>query len=157
MGENLRASLEQLPLSRELTTIKLDVPLDAASRDLTPSAPDLETLRGWYERFESKRLLATLGRRRRLAESRIRVLRTAAGLDYETVLDAEAFEAWLERLEAAELFAFDTETTSLDYMQARDRGRVLRRRARTRRPMCRWPTTIRAHRISSTGTGCCDA
>ena len=37
----------------------------------------------------------------------------------------------MERLEAAELFAFDTETTSLDYMQARARGPVLRRRAGT--------------------------
>jgi DNA polymerase-1 len=61
VGENLRASIDQLPLSRELATIKLDVPLDLGPTDLAPGEPDLNRLRGWYERFESRRLLATLG------------------------------------------------------------------------------------------------
>jgi DNA polymerase-1 len=64
IGENLRASLEQLPLSRELTTIKTDVELDFGPKDLTPAEPDVETLRDWYERIESKRLLATVRQRR---------------------------------------------------------------------------------------------
>ncbi len=117
VGENLRASLDQLPLSRKLTTIKLDVPLDAAPRELTPSAPDLEALRGWYERFESRRLLATLDGDGGSREPDS-VTADTAGMDYETVLNEETFQAWMEKLEAAELFAFDTETTSLDYMQA---------------------------------------
>ena len=117
VGENLRASIDQLPLSRELTTIKLDVPLDLGPRDLEPAEPDLDSLRSWYQRFESKRLLATLGEEsgEEPADGH-----PVAGpeADYETVLSKAAFEAWLERLESADLVAFDTETTSLDYMQA---------------------------------------
>jgi DNA polymerase-1 len=60
IGENLRDSLDQLPLSRALTTIKRDVALDFAPRDLVPTAPDVDSLRHWYERIESRRLLATL-------------------------------------------------------------------------------------------------
>jgi len=47
VGESLRACIDQLPLSRQLATIKLDVPLDLGPRDLAPAAPDLESLRGW--------------------------------------------------------------------------------------------------------------
>ncbi|MBK5930761.1 DNA polymerase I [Halochromatium salexigens] len=60
VGEHLRAALDQLPLARQLTTIKRDVELELAPTDLRPSEPDRETLRSWYERIESKRLLATL-------------------------------------------------------------------------------------------------
>jgi DNA polymerase-1 len=117
VGENLRSGIDQLPLSRRLATLKLDVPLDIRPQDLVPSDPDLDSLRGWYERFESKRLLATLGGE---AEEKQAVGGTTAGsgAGYETVLTKDAFERWLTRLEKSELFAFDTETTSLDYMQA---------------------------------------
>ncbi|MGR5471246.1 hypothetical protein ACPV51_28970, partial [Vibrio astriarenae] len=37
---------------------------------------------------------------------------------YETILDEASFNVWLDKLKAAELFAFDTETDSLDYMVA---------------------------------------
>lgn len=117
VGEYLRASLEQLPLSMELTTIKLDVPLEMGPRDLVPAEPDLDNLRGWYERFESKRLLATLGGDAVGGEA-VAGSTQESRADYETVLTREAFDAWLEKLEGADLFAFDTETTSLDYMQA---------------------------------------
>ena len=60
VGEHLRAALDQLPLARTLTTIKRDVELDLGPTDLSPGEPDRETLRAWYERIESKRLLATL-------------------------------------------------------------------------------------------------
>jgi len=60
IGENLRASLEQLPLSRRLTTIEREVELDLRPRDLTPGEPDLPTLRDWYRRLESRRLSASL-------------------------------------------------------------------------------------------------
>jgi DNA polymerase-1 len=118
VGENLRASLGQLPLARKLTTIKRDVPLELGPEDLKPADPDLKSLRGWYERFESKRLLATLGEG--AANGREDALSaTRARADYETVLTEGALDAWLERLRDADLVAFDTETTSLDYMQAR--------------------------------------
>ena len=122
VGENLRASIDRLPLSRELAIIKLDVSLDIGLQDLEPAAPDLDSLRRWYERFESKRLLATLGNESGTGTgtghadaNQPKVLEA----NYERVLTEDAFKAWLARLEKSELFAFDTETTSLDYMRAR--------------------------------------
>ena len=116
IGENLRASLDHLPLSRTLTTIKTDVALDERPADLKPHAGDSAALRRHYERLESRRLLTSLDDedvdsadpQRANAEAR-----------YETVLERAAFDRWLERLRAAPLFSFDTETTSLDYMRAR--------------------------------------
>ncbi|MGD8207095.1 MAG: 5'-3' exonuclease H3TH domain-containing protein, partial [Thiohalocapsa sp.] len=60
IGESLRGHLGQLPLARKLTTIKRDVPLDFEPWDLRPGEPDIDSLRDWYERIESRRLLATL-------------------------------------------------------------------------------------------------
>ncbi len=116
IGEYLRASLDRLPLSRELTTIKRDVALDQGPADLRPAAPDVDTLRGWYQRFESRRLLATLEGEGDTASA---APKTPGGdAVYDLVLTEDAFERWLERLTAERLFAFDTETTSLDYMRA---------------------------------------
>jgi DNA polymerase-1 len=114
IGESLRATLEQLPLSRELTTIKTDVDLDFEPRDLTPGEPDLDTLRDWYERIESRRLLATLD----AAGGEESGSDAKPAVDYALITDETALDAWLERLAAAPLLAFDTETTSLEYMRA---------------------------------------
>ncbi len=116
VGEYLREALDQLPLARALTTIKRDVALDLGPGDLRPTPPDIETLRGWYERLESRRLLATLDEAGDDAASR----NTPAPdhLDYDLVLTEQALDVWVERIESAELFAFDTETTALDYMRA---------------------------------------
>jgi DNA polymerase-1 len=117
VGENLRASIDQLPLSRTLATIKLDVALDVGPQDLAPTAPDIDSLRAWYERFESRRLLATLDEEDG-AEHMDAPSGSHSAQDYETVLSKTHFETWCKRLESADLVAFDTETTSLDYMQA---------------------------------------
>ncbi len=121
VGDNLRASLDQLPLARALTTIKCDVPLDLAPTDLRPTPPDAPALRTWYERIESRRLLATLGAAEpgAMPESGAPTKATQPGAaTYDLILTMDAFDAWVARLEAAELFAFDTETTGLDYMTA---------------------------------------
>lgn len=115
IGENLRANLEQLSLSRDLVTIKLDVALERGPTDLTPSAPDVEALRTWYSRIESNRLLATLDGEAETAEAQAPPAEQA---DYQVLFEQADFDAWMEKLEQAELFAFDTETTSLDYMKA---------------------------------------
>lgn len=115
IGENLRASLEQLPLSRELATIKLDVELEQGPKDYRPVDPDTERLREHYSRMESNRLLATL-EGGVPAESIDEPL--SLDTEYATLLEEKAFKQWLQQLKQAELFAFDTETTSLDYMQA---------------------------------------
>ncbi len=85
IGEYLRASLDRLPLARELTTIKRDVALELGPADLRPAAPDVDTLRGWYQRFESRRLLATLevagGSRKRCPNNSRRRCRLRSGAD----------------------------------------------------------------------------
>jgi DNA polymerase-1 len=113
IGENLRASLDLLPLSRTLTTIKTDVALSHGPSDLVPGDGDPEALRQHFERLESRRLLASLDGNASGEQNK-----QAAPSRYETVLDSESFEQWVRRLENAELISFDTETTSLDYMQA---------------------------------------
>jgi DNA polymerase-1 len=115
IGESLRASLELLPLSRELVTIKRDVALAQGPAELNLKAPDIEALREWYTRLESNRLLATLDP----PEAEAGEPPAASDADYQVLLDQQSLDAWLAELEKAELFAFDTETTSLDYMQAR--------------------------------------
>lgn len=127
IGESLRAVLDRLPLARDLTTIKRDVALDLGPTDLRPTPPDVETLRDWYERLESRRLLATLDgvgvagapTAARLHEAE-HSTESKAGAEpqYELILTEAALEDWLSRLRTAELFAFDTETTALDAMQA---------------------------------------
>jgi len=115
VGEYLRDSLQQLPLSQELVTIKCDVEMALKPLELERAEPDREALRALYAEMEFKTWLAELlGGEAAAAEE----LPEASSAEYETVLDWERFDAWLEKLKAAELFAFDTETTSLNYMDA---------------------------------------
>ncbi len=115
LGENLRTSLDQLTLSRQLTTIKLDVDLEQGPQDLQPGAPDLPQLRELFTRLESKRLLQSLDDG---AEEGEQIEQTAPPVEYETLFTQDDLQRWLQKLQQAELFAFDTETTSLDYMEA---------------------------------------
>ncbi len=114
VGENLRASLDQLALSRELATIKCDVPLEQGPDALMISAPDDESLRKLYADLEFKTWLSELGG---LNES-TDVAEEVHGR-YETILDKKTFKKWVDKLAKAPVFAFDTETTSIDAMQAR--------------------------------------
>ena len=117
IGESLRAFLDQVETTRELVTIRCDVPLAESLDDLARREPDRDALRALYTRLEFKGELAALLEGGQTApESAAEA--PAAEFACETVLDAAALDAWLGELEAAELFAFDTETTSLDYMRA---------------------------------------
>ena len=116
IGESLRASLDQLPLSRTLTTIRTDVALGQKPQDLKPHEGDPAALRSHYQRLESRRLLASLddnGDAPGPAEDK-----AEEAADYQIVLDQADLDAWSGRLQSADLIAFDTETTSLDYMKA---------------------------------------
>jgi len=121
VGESLRAHLDQLELSRRLVEIKCDVPLEVGPADLRRSEPDTEALREWFQRLEFKTWLSEL-----LGQAAEQTPAGAGGapasapeVHYETVTDRTALERWIARLREAELFAFDTETDSLNYMQAR--------------------------------------
>jgi len=114
VGESLRANLDLLPLSRALTTIKCDVQLDVGIDDLAPRPVDEPRLRELFERLEFRTWLSETG-----AESADPApAAVTEGQDYECITTHAELDAWLKRLLAAELFAFDTETTSLDYMDA---------------------------------------
>ncbi|MEW8155583.1 MAG: DNA polymerase I, partial [Candidatus Thiodiazotropha endolucinida] len=115
IGENLRASLTQLPLSRELATIKLDVSLEMSPTDYQPVEQDSAELRRHYQWMGSNRLLATLDE---VETDEQQQAAEQTAVNYETVLSEPALKRWIAQLEAHGLFAFDTETTSLDYMQA---------------------------------------
>ncbi|MFU8787377.1 MAG: DNA polymerase I [Methylobacter sp.] len=121
IGAYLRASLAQLPLSKQLTTIKCDLNLPYGIEDLKQQPMD---------KVELKYLLAELG-----FSSWLKMLDAAPAFvdaepaqaeqvpdsidaHYETILTEQHFNDWLAQLEQAELFAFDTETTSLDYSKA---------------------------------------
>ncbi|ASP49943.1 DNA polymerase I [Cognaticolwellia beringensis] len=126
VGENLRTALAHLPLSYELATIKLDVALEQNAAELKPSAPDTEKLRTLYQKYELKRLLADLDAVDKKPDSlvtenndEVADLPAAVDSEYGIILDKTSFNVWLEKLKAAELFAFDTETTSVDYMKAK--------------------------------------
>lgn len=119
VGENLRSALTHLPLSYELATIKLDVDLAQSVAELQPSAPDTEALRALYQKFELKRLLTDLDAGASKTETTVAESSAEVDADYEIILDKASFNLWLEKLTAAELFAFDTETTSVDYMKAK--------------------------------------
>ena len=112
VGENLRASLDQIPLSKELVTIRRDVPLDVGPLDLELCEPDTEALKTLYGKLEFRTWLGEL------LDAGGDAPVEAPAAHYETVLDEAALDAWIERLGASAEIAFDTETTSLDYMQA---------------------------------------
>ena len=132
IGENLRETLPQLPLSRRLATIKTDVELDQGPRDLTLRERDADTLRELYSRYEFRQALAELDKpatdsKQRPPESAPadpashplqQEQRGDVEKNYELVTTRKQLDAWLVQLRKADLIAFDTETTSLDPMQA---------------------------------------
>lgn len=168
VGENLRAGLQTLELSKKLATIHTDLELPLAHDQLTPTAPDNAKLRELYTRYELKSLLRQLDGGAGEAASGGYGAGAPAGSGaggygsaaagagdsggagaggtgpgseiphvfpgklvpgaplplegverkYETITRWEDLERWIAQLSKADLFAFDTETTSLDYMQA---------------------------------------
>ncbi len=165
VGDNLRAGLTTLALSRQLAAIRCDLELPLDDAGLVRRAADTARLRALYRRLELRSLLQQLEASAidaaggtaastgaiatpagpvvtsglvtagGLADGSVPKDTAAAGGDlpqptdpvaaalasvprrYETITDWDALSRWIEALKAAELFAFDTETTSLDYMR----------------------------------------
>jgi DNA polymerase-1 len=113
-GESLRANLEQLLLARELATLDCNVALHLAPEQLRSTPPDNAALRELYSHYEFRGWL------KQLAGPETATSAPPEGIPcYQIVLKASELDEWLERLRQATLFAFDTETTSLDYLGAR--------------------------------------
>lgn len=113
VGENLRNSLETLRLSYQLATIKLDVALEVTPEELVLTPPDAEALRQLFTEYEFRQWVGELR-----GDTDAVTLDDSTPSDYETILSRDVLARWIEKLQAAPVFAFDTETTSLDYMQA---------------------------------------
>ncbi|MDH3514732.1 MAG: DNA polymerase I, partial [Gammaproteobacteria bacterium] len=105
-GESLRAAIGHLPLSRQLATIKCDVDLKLGPADLKRTEPDSAQLRELFARLEFKSWLAELGGANAVETA---TARAADSAGYPMITDMQALDAWLQRLRAAELIAFDTE------------------------------------------------
>ena len=134
VGENLRENLAQLQLSRELARIRTDCELPISVHELERQLPNFDKLKTLFETYEFKSWLNQVLRGEipfsqktgRKAHSETQVaqssldspMSTTKDKNYETLLSAEQFQQWLERLNSVDSFAIDTETTSLDEMQA---------------------------------------
>ena len=138
IGENLRAALHRLPLNHQLVTIKIDVPLELTPQQLKLRERNVEALTALYTRYGFHAALRELqgisgpasGGKTEAGKPALNLHAAAPAsaevLDpalsakgvYEAVLTRAQLDAWLERLRAAELISFDTETDALDSMQA---------------------------------------
>ncbi len=138
IGDNLRAALERLPLNRQLVTIKTDVALQESPQSLALRARDADALRVLYTRYGFNQALKELeggavgapvaekepGRARGTGfvapapvEAAVDPALSVPG-EYDCVLTQDQLDAWIAQLQAADAFAFDTETDSLDPMRA---------------------------------------
>ena len=122
VGENLRNSLDLLPLSYELATIKTDVVLPESLAEISHKELDQASLQDLFEEFEFKSWLRETPKSDtpsgKPTDNETVAPSTDFPQNYDTILSQEAFLDWLKKLSDAELFAFDTETTSLNYMEA---------------------------------------
>ena len=120
LGARLAEHRESADLSYRLATIKTDCALELSTDDLLAKAPDAAALTQWYKELEFKGWLSealTDGEVDSPSEA-VPVEPPPAPLDVITVFEASQLDEWIQAIEAAPLFAFDTETTSLNYMQA---------------------------------------
>jgi DNA polymerase-1 len=132
VGENLRKALPWLPTARELITIRCDVGIQERLADLAPHPQDKARLAELFDRFDFKtwRRELDLPAATTPSSAQLQIARGAASAGdlfstsavttrhYETILTEAQLNAWLDKVSAAPLVCFDTETTSLDPMQA---------------------------------------
>jgi len=127
VGEYLREAIDTLPLSRELATIKMDVALAFGLEDLEERQQNDDDLlelfrkyelRGWIAELEAKASEAARDGKDQAAESANDIPPTPQEKRYSVITRQEELDEWVARLKKSELFAFDTETTSLRYMSA---------------------------------------
>lgn len=126
-GNNLRTAIPNFPMTRQLLSVKRDCDLGGeiiAPEQLLPREEDKEVLLELYERYGFRSWLREIsGESERIPTGDARVIEDApappAETDYQLVTDWAAFERWLALIQDAPLVALDTETTSLDEMQAR--------------------------------------
>ncbi len=122
IGEYLREATDPLPLSRELATIRLDVELEFGLEDLTEREQDDDSLLELFKEYEFRSWIAELENAGSASDKKAAASEPeptkAIEKQYSVITEQAELDKWLERLKAADQFAFDTETTSLRYMDA---------------------------------------
>ncbi|HGF0771593.1 TPA: DNA polymerase I [Kluyvera georgiana] len=138
MAAKLEQNKELAYLSYKLATIKTDVELELGCEQLTVAAPAADELLTLFKKYEFKRWITNVesgtwmqakgskpaakpAGKAIVAEVEVEVEETAATLsseNYVTILDEATLVSWIEKLKKAPLFAFDTETDSLDNISA---------------------------------------
>jgi DNA polymerase I len=134
VGDNLRKALPWLPTARELITIRCDVGVCEHFDDLIQQAPDIEKLHSLFDHFEFRTWKRELDK---LADGSTSSAAPATSpppsapvaakndyvpdtrRQYQVVFTEAELDSWIARLQQAELVCFDTETTSLDPLQAK--------------------------------------
>jgi len=122
IGENLRNALDQLPLSRDLTRIRTELDLGYSVEALDPEPIDQDRLLELFREMEFRGWIQELEQGNGSdedASGNTAPSSAPAETDYRIILTDAEFSTWLEKLKQASSFAFDTETTSLNYMEAR--------------------------------------
>ncbi|CDT94990.1 DNA polymerase I [Vibrio coralliirubri] len=138
MAKKLIDNKDNAEMSYELATIKLDVELEETPESLVKAQPNTDELiklygqlvfKSWLNELleggsgvvEADEKSGSVRNNTASTTSTVEMNTSAVTIDrsnYETILDEASFNAWLEKLKASEVFAFDTETDSLDYMVA---------------------------------------
>ena len=120
-ADKFREQEDQVRLSYQLATIKTDVELEQSLEELLLGPIDKESLLAVYREYELRNLIKELesGGEEGAGQEEAAAPVAAIETDYSCILEEAEFDDWLALLKAAPLFAFDTETTSLDYMEAR--------------------------------------
>ncbi|MDO6513962.1 DNA polymerase I [Neptuniibacter sp. 2_MG-2023] len=122
MAKKLEENKDKAELSYLLATIKLDVELHETIADFKKPQPDTEALIKLFEEFEFRSWLVDLqsggGASAELVTENSAMPAAPEKVEYEVIFEEAELDRWIEKLSTAELFAFDTETTSLNYMEA---------------------------------------
>ncbi|WP_323754400.1 DNA polymerase I [Marinobacter sp.] len=121
IGEYLRNAIDTLPLSRDLATIRLDVELEFGLEDLKDREQNNDALLELFREYEFRGWISELENRdseQPDTGAAAKEPKQAIERTYTVITEQGEFDTWLQRLEAANQFAFDTETTSLRYMDA---------------------------------------
>ncbi len=120
MPEKIAEHKETALLSKQLATIKLDVNLIEDVLTITNTAADKEQLRNFYQRYEMNRQLNQLDKANNSDTTNKPdiEIQPLTEINYECILTLERWHYWLDKLKQANIFAFDTETTSLNPIEA---------------------------------------
>lgn len=127
VGQNLRDHLGFLPLGKKLVTVACDLSGLPAANTLSSTPQDIDTLRDLYTRYQFRTWLGEIDGPQAAAAVPARESSAtpatppaeAITVSYETIFTWPQFDAWLAKIQAAELTGLDTETTSLDSFAAR--------------------------------------